>query len=797
MTKEYTPFPISNFRSGFNQAVEPWLLPRDAFQVLNNAHLYRGVVEKIPGYNLYARMSYRKIYSTMATGVIDGVNKVFTGTLDSLPTTNNITIQSTIDAAATLTETFVDNGTGVLMGSNGGSATINYSTGAFSITFGTNAPADLTVGGIQYNSILISYDSIPYAVGFYKSIMAIKPYLNPNGSQDILIFDEVRAGKIVELLANMSTLQQFKYGISEIPHEKQLLNITTGFNGTVGPYTGNLALPLIPGSVTFNIWLNSSENSQLIGVITDNGAGLLTSDTNAIYTAQLNPAALSLINYSTGQWTMTFLPAAGPIAPPIVTNTMNFSGCLYGDTFTGDFTNFFDVVNYQGKAFATNFIDPPMYYDGSCLKFLDTSLSPNSNATMVANDITKLNKIAPYDIGRALHVVVYRERLLLASVFVRNIPELNTIYWSAVQDSLNFTNGEFLPATTSEYIRTLSIINSDLIVRFSNSERVFRYTSDAFSPFRWDSTNVLWRCDASYSAINYDSWFSSVGRPAIVGSDGVNVKRVDEIIPDFTLNARLEEQQPVHAMDQGSIGQCYGERFDDFKEGWLCYRDYDEDSEDIVTVRKSNSVLAFNYLDGTYAVYQFPFSVLGFGRIIAEDVWGNNYDKWGGAGYTWDSYSQSETALVDLAGDHNGVVYVLGEGNGITTADDPTGTFGPFSFEAITKSLNPFIEEGELVRFGYVDFLVSANDNTKFRVQFYKDDKLNSDFDSYYQETTLTLTGIGQSKVWKRVYVGAVGKEHTMRIYQSLDDFTVDTIAQPLRIHSMVPWMKAAGRIFN
>lgn len=762
MTREYKGFAISNFRTGFDESVEPWLLPRDAFQVLKNSHLYRGVVEKIPGYTHFATMSYRQ--ERTLSGAINGVNKTFTGTLSPLPTTNNITVQSTIDAGATTIETFTDDGTGTLTGSNGGTGSVNYSTGVVSVTFGASAPADLTVGGIQYNSVILTYDHVPDA---FRPIMGIKQFISSNGSQDILIFDTRRVGKIVVLEADMATEQQSDYGISELPHQTQTLAITTGFNNTTGPFTGTVTTLLVPGEVTFYVFDSSSATATLLDTITDNGKGLLTGTT-------LNPASQNFINYATGQWRMTFL------ANQPATNQMNFSGCVYGNTFSGDFTNFFDVVNYQSKAFLTNSIDAPMYYDGTCVMFLNTNLS------------AKPNTIAPYDLSKVLHITVQRERLLLIAPYVNNIPALNAIYWSVAGDPLDFTNDEQLFAPTSEVIRTFSVINTDLVVRFSNSERVFRYTSDAFSPFRWDSTNVIWRCDAPYSAINYDSWFSSVGRPAIVGSDGVNVKRADEIIPDFTLNLRVDEQQPVLSIDQGSIGQCYGERFDDFKEGWLCYRNFDDNS--ISGIKPSNSVLAFNYLDGTYAVYTFPFSCLGFGRIIAEDVWGNNFDLWEEANYTWGSYTQTEGALIDLGGDQNGVVYEIGNGNSITDMD---GTVIPCLFEAITKDFNPFVEEGQLARLGFVDMLVSSNDATKFRVQFYKDNQMDTNFNTYYQETTLTLTANTQSKVWKRIYVGAVGKEHTMRIYQNAADFVTGDENQPIRIHAIVPYFKAAGRIFQ
>lgn len=762
MTKEYTGFPISNFRTGFNEALEPWLLPRDAFQVLRNGHLYRGVIEKIPGYGLYTVMSYRKF--AFSVDAIDGIKKTFTGTIPVV-STNNIVVQSAINSTETQVEIFHDNGDGTLTSNNGGTGTINYSTGAISVTFGT-APVNQTFGGVQYNSVIILSDTLASPT---RPIMAIEQYISPTANQEIVIFDTRRAAKVVVLSATMATLQQLDYGTSEIPHETQTLDITTGFDGTIGPFTGTVTDKLFPGSIKFQIFPDANPDSAPIanGTIVDNGIGRLTG-------ALLDPAVENRINYATGEWRMTFL--AGVSAA----YKMNFSGCIYGDTFTGDFTNFFSTVNFQGDMFITNAVNPPRYYDGTCLEFLNTNLT------------AKPNTVAPYDLDKILHFDIQRGRLLALAPYVNGVPALNEIFWSTAGAPKDWTNDESLPAPTSEPIVAKSTINTDLIVRFSNSERVFRYTGDAFSPFRWDSTNLLWRCDAPYSAINYDSWFSSVGRAAIVGSDGVNVKRADEIIPDFTLNLRVNDQQPILSIDQESIAQCFGRRFDDFKEGWLCYREYDPVS--ITGVKPSDNVLAFNYLDNTYAVYTFPFSCLGFGKILQQDVWGNNFDKWEEANYTWYSFSQTQNALIDLAGDQNGNVFKLGFGNSITDMD---GAVIPCLFEAITKDFNPFVEAGELARFGYVDFLVSSNDDTKFRVQFYKDNQMDADFDTYYQETTLTLTGNTQYKVWKRIYVGTVGKEHTMRIYQNPDDFDETHQNQTIRIHSIVPYFKAAGRIFN
>lgn len=776
MSKEYTPFPISNFRVGFVEAVEPWLLPRDAYQIIKNAHLYRGVLEKIAGYDLYADMSYRETITL--TGVINGANTLFTGTLPNAPSTNNFSVQSAINTTATSVETFTyqsDTNPDIinLASSGGGTGTINLTTLAISVTFNT-APAVVPVVG---NSVIFSYDFFSTAAAGDQDIMGIKPYYAENGGQEILIFDPNRVGKIVTLSSTLlATAAGADNGITEIPHEVHVEGQapTPAFDGVTLTFTGTIAGgPLVPGSVIFTLFSNAP---ALLGTIVDNGIGRLTG-------ALLNAAANNYINYSTGAWVLNFTAA------PAATDTLNTSVCVYGDVFTGDYTNFFSVTNYTYKAFITNNVDPILYYDGTCLKYLNTNLSDRPG---------DLN----YDITRCLHVAVNRERLLLVLPTVNGSIVQNGIYWSVAGDPLDFTNDEQLLAPTSESIRLFFFINSDMIVRFSSSERVFRYTGDAFSPFRWDSTNNLWRCDTRYSAINYDSYGTSVGKAAIVASDGVNVQRADQVIPDFTLNDRVLTEGPVISIQQTSIGQCYGERFDDFKEGWLCFKAFSSSGSS--TIERSDNILAFNYLDNTYAVYTFPFNCLGFGIVTSVDTWGNNFDLWGDADYSWGSFYESFNALIDLGGDQYGRVYTLGNTNTLVNTD---GDRAPVLMDVITKNFNPFIEDGQLCRFGYLDLFVSANADTKLRVQFYRDDTMVVGADGNptgaYQETVLTFIPTDsmspttmQTKIWKRIYVGAVAREHTIRFYQKEEDFA-DSMNQPVRIHAMVPYFKAAGRIFN
>ena len=768
--KDYQPFAISNFRTGFNESLEPWMLPRDAYQVMVNAHLYRGVLEKIEGYRLYARFTNRSIISL---GTPDGITDTFEVTLPTAPVNTNFYAYGTI-VTGTSSETFLYDSDASftvinLSGSAGGTGTVDLTTNKVTIKFNTAPPLN------TYSCIFFVWDSAPASA---TAIMGIKQYFNSNGGQDILVFDEKRVGKVINTYGILAQQSGTVQTVSEIQHEYLQSSIITG-TGAVATYSGTLAgAPFMPGSLKFTQYTSAG---VLVSTATDNGSGSISG----------TGVTSGSVNYVTGDYTITYSAnvAAG--------NVVNATTELFGDLFTGDNTNFFSLANYQSKAFFTNNVDLIMYYDGAGIRYLNTNLA----TALITASAGKPNNLS---ISRCLHVFVNRERLLLISVVTTSGSALGTIFWSTARVPLDFTNGEFLQAPTSEPIRAIGFINSDLVVRFASSERVFRYTGDAFSPFRWDSTNNVWACDAPYSSINYDSWFSTVGRPAIVGSDAVNVKRVDEIIPDFTSPTRLSNQTPVPFMNQTSVHQCYGERFDDLKEGWLCYNSQPQGQ---LATTASNNVLAFNYLDSTYAIYSFPFSCLGFGRVINVPTWGTTFTPWEDMASTWDSFQLQSNALLDLGGDQYDSVYEIGTGNTCTLPGDPTTTPSPVLFSVITKNFNPFVEQGQLCRFGYMDLFVSADVDTTLRVQFYVNDQLYTDANDepagYYKEVQLTFDpkdkmspNTNQTKVWKRIYVNAVGKEHTIRFYQTAADLA-ETEDQPIYIHAMVLYMKPAGILFN
>lgn len=88
---------------------------------------------------------------TTVTGEVLGASgsTTYSGTLGAVTGTRFCRV-TTITGTTTTTETFTDNGSGVLTSDKGGTGTINYATGAYSITFSTSVTSGNVLGNYQW-----------------------------------------------------------------------------------------------------------------------------------------------------------------------------------------------------------------------------------------------------------------------------------------------------------------------------------------------------------------------------------------------------------------------------------------------------------------------------------------------------------------------------------------------------------------------------------------------------------------------------------------------------------------------
>lgn len=175
----YQPYLIANYATGLEKRLQPWLIPDDAQEQLFDGFVYRGTMSKRDGYNYFAigergGAPYResRIISTLVgvamVGVIDSANQLFT-----LTGTAQIARGSVVVTGSTPLQVLTDTGLGTFTGD--GTGTINYITGAISVTF-TAAP---TAG-----TVLVTYSFMPG-----NPVMMIANFITDANIKQLIVAD--------------------------------------------------------------------------------------------------------------------------------------------------------------------------------------------------------------------------------------------------------------------------------------------------------------------------------------------------------------------------------------------------------------------------------------------------------------------------------------------------------------------------------------------------------------------------------------------------------------------------------
>ncbi len=144
----YTPHLIAQYETGLDNSLQPWLLPDESQEDLFDGFVYRGQWEKRQGYAYYATgtdadlpYSESRIVEQVAAvpmvGAIDSVNTTYTLVAQTPIRRGTFVVTGTVPA-----QVVTDDGVGGFTGD--GTGTINYTTGAVSITFNA-APTAGTV----------------------------------------------------------------------------------------------------------------------------------------------------------------------------------------------------------------------------------------------------------------------------------------------------------------------------------------------------------------------------------------------------------------------------------------------------------------------------------------------------------------------------------------------------------------------------------------------------------------------------------------------------------------------------
>src|ERR1041385_993230 len=184
----YTPYLISNYATGLNNRLQPWLNADDAQQELFDGFVYRGTLSKRPGYQYFAIGGHggqpyteSRVIGTESdvamVGTLDGVNTTFT-----LAGNGQIRRASVVVTSGTPAQTLTDDGVGLIGTLTGdGTGTVDYITGAITAVFA--APPTVTQPTVTYSfmpdePVMMVAEYITQNTNVKRMIVADEEFIN-------------------------------------------------------------------------------------------------------------------------------------------------------------------------------------------------------------------------------------------------------------------------------------------------------------------------------------------------------------------------------------------------------------------------------------------------------------------------------------------------------------------------------------------------------------------------------------------------------------------------------------------
>jgi hypothetical protein len=627
MSASYVPYLIAKYVTGLDNSVQPWLQPDDSQESLLDGFVYRGVWNKRPGFDQYATgqqggsaYTESRIITTTTSesyGTGNGTAGPYTHTAAHIPLSRG---SITITAGA---QSATDDGLGNFVTTPaGGSGTVNYTTGAMSITF--NAIVAVA------QAITVTYSAFPGL-----PVMMVANYYTSAGVRELIVADTRNVNRYNETTNRLDFL----------------------------------ALPI---------------------------------------------------------------------------------------TLTGNNHNFFTWVNYPDasnnkRLLFANSVDPILQYDGTTITVYAFTLT----------GVTTLSALLMFQLKDRLILLRTRED---GVVFGQRIRISGTGANSDVFDT-TATGAGVIDIPDASFIFAAAFNRDDLVIFTENSTWILQFTGSDVVPFTLVRLDSSRGSGAPFSGFTYLERTTTISPRGYIGTDGYRVDRIDDKIPEYSFDqidqsnfdlcfaGSVDEDRDlylIHPSPQNPTSDrilvtnyeednycvyriplsCMGNFIESFNTTWtdmLEFENWDEMAE------RFGNWQAFSYTKG------LPFAVGGGqnGQIWRLNVNGIEDDPVRIRNATViDSHTlQIETdfnIFVDgdyifingMSGmaegnDKQGAIKSIITPNRVFQLDMPTDRFSSYTsggfasrvipFESTTKKFNPFSQNAQKVRCGYLYMYVSAS----------------------------------------------------------------------------------------
>jgi len=731
---KYQPHLIGNYRTGLDEGLSPWLLPQDAWAVMTNCYLRRGVLCKRGG-----RTAFDRFVHAVADEAIGALGSThYTGTLAEYPVRAG-DLEFT-DGTLVIT----DDGDGTLSGD--GSGTINYTTGAYDITF----------SGATSDAVTASYDFYPG-----NPIVGIESYWNTSTSEtDLIVFDTKRCGKYD------ATTEKLEDVCAEDVWTGALANLFWGCNARGYLYVTN-------NVDRIKRWSGSTLQTPLMDLVL-NTDGLVSASILSVGSTAEKIASTAFQYHISGLIYSKAAVAAGTVfsAADTINNAagaglfwgiwavqINAAGTISTKSPSSDQT-------YANEAAAIAAL-PAADTGNVRIGYVTVQSKDTTKWTAQTDDLTPASDCQDSNfyssagssltpINTARMIFFYKERVILLRT-----TESGTLYpqrarWPKTTDHNDWTNDGYVDAPTQDWIMAADFISEDLVVWFQNSTWRLKYTEDAALPFRWEQIDPSQGCYAPFSGFVYQDVMAVVGATNINETDNLKVYQIDDRIPDAVIG-----------IDQMQFDKIYSIQIQELQQILISYPEVDE--------ADNNKSLLFNYADKCWSRYDFGFNVYGYYKRgetgLTLDEIEKTFDE---IEYAFDDNTRQAGYPITLGGDSSGYIWQINEGSSDNGA--------AIAFEAFSGRWNPWLKEGKKARFGWMEFLVDRDPNISMTVDFW------THIDGQEVAAVSKTISFGEAtdtadQVWIRADNGSIGDFHRVKLSHSAAN-------QTIRIHAFKIYMK-------
>lgn len=319
--------------------------------------------------------------------------------------------------------------------------------------------------------------------------------------------------------------------------------------------------------------------------------------------------------------------------------------------WTGTNADFHWATNYRGAAssdfllFVVNNVvaDVIKYWDGANWHNLSPVYDPTSG------DVIRTAKI----------VIPFQNRLLLLNTteqvgggdlnfnnrvrWCQNGSPLTTDAWYQIPGK-----GNFIEAPVREAIISADFIKDRLIIFFEQSTWELVYTNNQIIPFDFRRIDTTLGLESQNSLVTFDKVLMGMGSTGIHACNGMNVDRIDQMIPDAIFDISNVNNGP---------SRVTGIR--DYFTQEVYWSFNSAENADTASNTFPNTVLVYNYMTGSWANYDDNITAFGYYQNDQNLVWNDLDITWAEANFAWDDPSLQSLFRQVIAGNQEGFTFIV------------------------------------------------------------------------------------------------------------------------------------------